>query len=201
MKSIKDTFETIHGIINALPVKVDMAVVGGYAVILHGVERTTLDVDFCLYSDLIRTSGTDAFFVLLKQHLPERFRAEVVQGSKVPEDPFKHDIIFLEDLRGEYPRMDLLIARYKWELEAIHRAEYLPGVSIPVLTKPYLAAMKLQATGLKDADDAANLIRLMTEGEKAITFKLAERTGRDKKLARLLAPPEEEVREIPDELL
>ena len=59
------------------------------------------------------------------------------------------------------------------------RAEHLPGVSIPVLTKPYLAAMKLQATGLKDADDAANHIRLMTEGEKAITFQLAERTGRD----------------------
>jgi hypothetical protein len=201
MKSIKDTFETIHGIINALPVKVDMAVVGGYAVILHGVERTTLDVDFCLYSDVIRTSGTDAFFVLLKQHLPERFRAEVVQGSKVPEDPFKRDVIFLEDRRGEYPRIDLLIARYKWELEAIKRAEHLPGVSIPVLTKPYLAAMKLQATGLKDADDAANLVRLMSEEEKAITFQLAERTGRDKKLARLLAPIEEEVREIPEELL
>ncbi|HWQ69990.1 MAG TPA: hypothetical protein VN494_08590 [Patescibacteria group bacterium] len=201
MKSIKDTFETIRGIISALPVKVDIAVVGGYAVILHGVERTTLDVDFCLYSDVIRTSGTDAFFALLTQHLPERFRAELVQGSKAPEEPFKHDIIFLEDLSGEYPRMDLLIARYKWELEAIKRAEHLPGVSIPVLTKPHLVAMKLQATGLKDADDAANLIRLMTEEEKAFTFKLAERTGRDKKLARLLASPEEEVREIPEELL
>jgi hypothetical protein len=43
MKSIKDTFETIRGIISALPVKVDMAVVGGYAVILHGVERTGRD--------------------------------------------------------------------------------------------------------------------------------------------------------------
>lgn len=97
MKSIKDTLETIRGIINALPVRVDMAVAGGYAVILHGVERTTLDVDFCLYADLIRTAGA--------------------------------------------------------------------------------------------------------EEEKAITFALAERTGRDKKLVRLLAPPEEEVREIPEELL
>ncbi len=61
--------------------------------------------------------------------------------------------------------------------------------------------MKLQATGLKDTDDAANLIRLMTEEEKAITFQLAKRTGRENKLARLLAPPEEEVREIPEELL
>jgi hypothetical protein len=201
MKSIKDTFETIRGIISALPVKVDMAVVGGYAVILHGVERTTLDVDFCLYSDIVRTSGTDAFFALLTRHLPKRFRAELVQGSKDPEEPFKHDIIFLEDLSGEYPRMDLLIARYQWELEAIKRAEHLPGVSIPVLTKPHLVAMKLQATGFKDADDAVNLVRLMTKEEKAITFQLAERTGRDKKLARLLAPPEEDVREVPEELL
>lgn len=201
MTSIKDTFETIHGIISALPVKVDIAVVGGYAVILHGIERTTLDVDVCLYSDVVRTSGTDAFFALLTQHLPERFRAELVQGSKIPADPFKHDIIFLEDLNGEYPRMDLLIARYQWELEAIKRAEHLPGISIPVLTKPHLVAMKLQATGFKDADDAVNLIRLMTEEEKAITFQLAERTGRGRKLARLLVPPEEDVRDIPEELL
>lgn len=53
MKSIKNTLQTIRGIINALPDKVEIALVGGYAVILHGVERTTLDVDFCLYTDLV----------------------------------------------------------------------------------------------------------------------------------------------------
>ncbi len=201
MRSIKDTFRTIRDIISALPDKVDMALAGGYAVILHGVERTTLDVDFCLYSDLIQSAGTEGFFSMLRSHLPARFQAELARGSLIPEDPFKHDVIFLEDTSGEFLRTDLLVARYKWELEAIKRAETLAGVPFPVLTKPYLVAMKLQATGLKDASDVVSLFRLMTAEEQAATFELARRTGREKKLARLLAPPEEEAQETPQELL
>lgn len=201
MKSIKDTLKTIQGIINALPVKVDIALAGGYAVILHGVERTTIDIDFCLYSDFLRSEDTDGFFRMLKKHLPERFKAKLIEGSKIPDDPFKHDIIFIEDKMKEFLRIDLLFARYKWELEAITKAEAVKGIPIPVLTKPYLAAMKLQSTGLKDASDVVNLISLMTDKEKVKTFELAKRTGRDKKLNRLLAPVEEEIQEMPEELL
>lgn len=70
-----------------------------------------------------------------------------------------------------------------------------------MLTKPYLAAMKFQSTGLKDASDVVNLISLMTDKERAKTFELAKRTGRDKKLNSLLAPVEEEIQETPEELL
>lgn len=201
MKSIKDTLETIRDIISALPVEVDIALIGGYAVILHGVERTTIDIDFCLYSKLIQSSDSDTFLDMLKKHIPERFQVELIQGSKIPDDPFKHDVIFIEDKMGDFLRIDLLIARYKWELEAIKHAETISGIPIPVLTKPYLVAMKLQSTGLKDASDVVTLMSLMTDDEKAKTFELAKRTGRDKKLARLLAPPEEKAQEIPEELL
>jgi hypothetical protein len=45
-------------------------------------------------------------------------------------------------------------------------------------------------------------MELMTEEEKAKTRELAKRIGREKKLDRLLSPPpEEEVREMPEEYL
>jgi len=184
-----------------LPGKTEIALAGGYAVILHGVERTTIDVDFCLYSSLIQSADSKSFFRLLKERLHGRFTARLIEGSKIPDDPFKHDVIFIEDKMGEYRRVDLLIARYKWELEALREAVTVKGIPIPVLARPYLAAMKLQATGLKDASDVVGLMRLMSGKEKAKTFELAKRTRRDKKLLRLLAPHEEKFQEIPEELL
>ena len=199
MKSIKDTLKIIRDITNALPVKVDIALVGGYAAIVHGVERTTIDVDFCVYSNSIHETNSSEFFKLLTNNLPERFSARLMQGTKIPDDPLKHDIIFLDDNTGEYERIDFLIARYKWELEGIEQAEQIEDIPLPVLSKPYLCAMKLQATGYKDAADVVALIALMTQEEKKKTFELAKQIGRDKKLARLLNPPPEEVNEMPPE--
>ena len=114
----------------------------------------------------------------------------------------KRDIIFIDDSEGEYERIDLLIAQYKWEMEGIEKAVHIADVPFPVLDKPCLATMKLQATGYKDAHDVVTLFDLMTDEEKAKTRELAKRTGRDKKLDRLLSPPpEEEVREMPEEYL
>ncbi len=199
MKSIEDTLKTIQDITSALPVKVDIAVVGGVAVILQGVERTTIDVDLCIYSNLIDRTNSSEFFKILTSRLPKRFSARLIQGSKIPDDPLKHDIIFLDDNAGEYERIDFLIARYKWELEGIEQAEQIENISLPVLSKPYLCAMKLQATGYKDAADVFALVALMTQEEKKKTFELAKQIGRDKKLARLLNPPPEEVNEMPPE--
>ncbi len=202
MKSILDTLKTIRDITNALPIKVNIVLTGGYAVIQHGVERTTLDLDFCVYADLIETSGTTEFFAILKNHLPKRFAAQLMQGSKIPEDPFKHDLIRISDTREEFLRVDLLIARYKWELEGMQLAETKKDMPIPVLSKPYLVAMKLIATGYKDAHDVVTLMALMTNEEETKARELAKRIGRDKKLERLLSPPpEEEVREMPEEYL
>lgn len=202
MKSIQDTLKIIRDITSALPVKVDIALVGGYALIAQGVERTTIDVDFCIYTDMISTQDSKVFFELLKKHIPPRFEAQLRQGSKIPDDPFKHDLIRLVDLQQEHFRIDLLIAFYKWEAEGLQQAENIQDIPIPVLSKPYLVAMKLQASGYKDAADVVALMELMTEEEKAKTFELAKRTHRDKKLVRLLnPPPEEDVREMPEEYL
>lgn len=54
MKSIGDTLKLVDGLVVKLKKenKVWIALIGGYAIIAHGVERTTLDVDFCIYNDL-----------------------------------------------------------------------------------------------------------------------------------------------------
>ena len=202
MKSIHDTLKIIRDITNAIPDKVYLALAGGYAAVLHGVERTTLDIDVCVYSDLIRSSDSKGFFALLNQHIPRRFAGELMQGSKKLDDPFQHDLIRIVDSRKEHFRIDLLIARYRWELDGLKEAQTFKEVPIPVLSKPYLAAMKLRASGYKDAHDVVSLMELMTEEEKAKTRQLARRIGREKKLKRLLSPPpEEEVREVAEEYL
>ena len=202
MKSIDDTLKIIRDITRAIPAKLDIVLIGGIAVILHGVERTTIDVDFSLYSDVIRDSGPSAFFDQLRAHLPKRFSARLMQVSKIPDDPLKHDIIVIDDNEGDYERIDLLIARYKWELEGIEQAVRLQGIPFPVLGKPHLVAMKLLATGYKDAHDVMTLMALMTDEERTKARELAQRMGREKKLDRLLSPPpEDEVREMPEEYI
>jgi hypothetical protein len=202
MKSIDDTLKIIRDITSAIPGKFDIVLIGGVAVIIHGVERTTIDVDFSVYSNVIRDAGSSAFFDQLKAHLPKRFSARLMQGSKIPNDPLKHDIIVIDDNEGDYERIDFLIARYKWELEGIEQAIRLQDIPFPVLAKPHLVAMKLLATGYKDAHDIVTLMALMTDEEKTKTRELAKRIGRGKKLDRLLTQlPEDEVRERPEEYI
>jgi hypothetical protein len=203
MRSIEDTLKIIQDIIKRFPADLDIALIGGYAAVLYGVERTTLDIDFCVYSSDIHSSGDSAdFYKLLSGCLPERFDARMIKGSSMQDDPFKHDVIFIEDKMGEFMGIDFLIARYKWELDAIRSAITVEGIPIRVITKPYLAALKLRSTWYKDAGDIVSLMNLMTEDEKAKTFELAKRIGRDKKLENLLSPPEEERHEdIREELL
>ena len=196
MKSIEDTLKIIQDIIKNFPGDLAVALIGGYSAVLHGVERTTLDIDFCVYSDIIHSSKDSAvFFNLLMKCLPERFEASMIKGSLIPDDPFKHDVIFIEDKMGEFMRIDFLIARYKWELDAIRTAVSMDGIPVPIVTKPYLAALKLRATGFKDASDIVTLVNIMSKDENEKTLELAKQIGRDKKLKELLS----QLREEPDE--
>lgn len=63
MKSISDTFGTIHAIISALPGEVKAGIVGGYIAILRGLERTTLHIDICLYFGISHERASDEIFV------------------------------------------------------------------------------------------------------------------------------------------
>lgn len=190
MKSIEDTLKLIDRIATSLAKhdEVNIALVGGYAAIAYGVERTTADVDFCIYTEIIHRQNTPVFIEILKSVIPETFEIRFIEGSKIMDDPFKHDVIFLHDRSGEYPKIDLIIARYKWELEGTQQAKPLEDIPFPVLPKPYLIAMKLKAGSLKDDFDVVELYNLLTEEEKAKTHELAKLIHKDKKLSRLLKP-------------
>lgn len=86
------------------------------------------------------------------------------------------------------PKIDFIIAKYKWELEGIKYAKPLEDIPFPVLPKPYLIAMKLKAGRLKDDNDIIELYSFLTEEEKTKTHELAKLIRRDKKLFYLLRP-------------
>lgn len=190
MRSIENTLSLVKELCDSLSktTGVYIALAGGYGVIAHGVERTTADIDFCLYADIIRDRDTKAFVELLQEVLPDNFTITLVEGSKIVDDPFKHDIVFIEDNAGEYPRIDIIIARYKWELEGIKLAKPLEDMPFPVLPKPYLIAMKLKADSLKDNYDAIELYRSLTADEREKTHELAKLIHKDKKLLTLIKP-------------
>lgn len=205
MKSIENTLKFIDDVVKSISEhgEVNIALMGGYGVISHGIERTTADVDFYIYSDVIHKGKTSTFVELLKKTIPENFKMELIEGSKNIDDPFKHDVIFINDKKGEYPRIDFIIPKYKWELEGIKEAEPLQDLPFPVLPKPYLIATKLKAGSLKDDYDITELYKLLTEEEKKKTLELAKTIKRDKKLDRLINPPviEESLEQDTEEIL
>lgn len=190
MKSIEDILRLINSIVGRLSEddEVNIALIGGYGAIAHGVERTTSDVDFCVYADTLHKKDTSFFAGLLKNVLPDNFEIMLIEGSKIMDDPFRHDVIFLSDKSGEYPRIDIIVARYKWELEGIKSAGPLEDIPFPVLPKPYLIAMKLKAGGLKDDNDVIELFELLADEEKEKTLELAKLIHMHRKLERLTKP-------------
>ncbi|MCP5108039.1 MAG: nucleotidyl transferase AbiEii/AbiGii toxin family protein [bacterium] len=202
MKSIEATLNLVSNIVSRVRKRYDIeiALAGGYAVIAHGVGRTTTDVDFYLYSERIQENPTE-FFELLKQEIPNHFNIKVVEGSKMLGDPFPYDILFLTDKSDEYPRIDFIIPRYKWELEGIRVSKSLEDIPFPVLPKPYLIAMKLRAGGPKDSFDVIELYSSLSEEEKIKTTQLAVLIKRDKNLAKLLETKEDKIEEPEDKEL
>jgi hypothetical protein len=167
------------------------ALIGGYSVIIHGYERTTRDVDFLVDADIRGDFGK-----ALSSFLKNRFSntpgvtVEYVPESTDPEDIFRHDLVIIRntDEQAVTPKIDLVLAKYNWELEGMSRAEPIEGVSVTLMPKPYLVAMKLKAGSPKDDLDIMELFSLMEDHEKQKTFELAKTVHRDRKLADLLTP-------------
>ena len=200
MKSIEDTLKFVTDIVCDLrkTIDIDIALVGGYAVISHGVGRTTMDVDFLLYSGYIQESSSK-FVDLFNRAVPADFELKWVEGSRMWGDPFPYDVIFLTDKSGEYPKMDFIIPRYKLELEGLKKAKPLKGFPFPVIPRPYLIAMKLRAGGPRDYADILDLFRLLDHREKEEAQQLAVLIKRDKTLRRLLEPEKMDQDEPADE--
>ena len=188
MKSIVDTLAVIKNVVTEFERETKnpalAALIGGYAVIFYGVERTTLDIDICFYSE--ETKPGASFYAFLRECLPDRFKPRFIEASKDPTDPLKHDLIIIDDAKGEYPRIDILVARYKWELEGLTNAKIVGKLSFPIMPLPYLLAMKLRADSRKDELDVLEMLKEMSKKEMEKAKELAKKAGRDRKLQSLL---------------
>jgi hypothetical protein len=179
-----------------------IALIGGYAVIAHGIERTTKDIDTLCIGSPYDSFGKD-LSKFLKEHLYDKgVKVEYLPQSHDIRDPFQHEIIYIRDPRGAVPRIDIIIARYKWELEGLLSSVPEKNMPVNLLPKPYLIAMKLKAGGPKDDYDVIELYQLLPAEEKGKTLELAKLIHLDKKLARLTRPRKlTEAKEDKDQLI
>ncbi|MBI4690517.1 MAG: hypothetical protein HY754_09670 [Nitrospirae bacterium] len=193
MKPILSTLNELQKLINKFSVETKykdtvIALIGGYAVIAHGIERTTKDIDTLCIGSPYDSFGKD-LSKSLKEYLSDKnVKVEYFPQSHDIHDPFQHEIIYIKDPKGVIPKVDLIIARYKWELEGLLSSEPEKTIPINLLPKPYLIAMKLKAGGPKDDYDVIELYGLLSAKEKKKTLELAKLIKKDKKLLRLITP-------------
>ena len=166
------------------------AIIGGEAVILHGIPRTTIDLDILFFcGDEANNIGSlvKKFAFFLRKDLGESFEVKDFEASKDPFDPLRHDLIIITDLEKQYKKLDILIPNYKWELEGLRSMPSPHAGSLQVYPKPYLVGMKLMAGGAQDEEDIRNLFFIMSESEKKKAWELARLIRRDNNLSRLLS--------------
>lgn len=138
-----------------------VALIGGYAAVYFGSERTTFDVDICFHSKDNEPGRT--FFDFLKRELPSNLKPRLFEDSKDPTDPLKHDIITISDSEEKYPRIDILVIRYKWELEGLEHAITPKKLSFPVIPAPEEELIKTRELAKKLRKDR-KLQALLKEG-------------------------------------
>lgn len=165
------------------------AIIGGEAIILHGIPRTTIDLDILFFcgDEKNNVSGLcKAFASFLRQELSERFEVEDFETSRDLFDPLRHDLIIITDSDKQFKKFDILIPNYKWELEGFKGMDSPESGPLQVYPKPYLACMKMMAGGAQDEEDIRNLFLIMSDSEKDKTWDLARLIRRDKNLSRIL---------------
>jgi len=165
------------------------ATVGGEAVIMHGIPRTTIDVDILLFcGDEKKDVGNigKAFASFLRQELGGKFEVENFEASKDPSDPLKHDLIIITDPENRFKKLDIWIANYQWELEGLKSMDAPHTGPLYPYPKEYLVGMKLMAGGAQDNEDIRNLFLVMSDSEKEKALGIARVIRRDKNLTRVL---------------
>jgi hypothetical protein len=166
------------------------AIVGGEAVIMHGIPRTTIDVDILLFcGDEKKDIGNigKVFASFLKQELGGKFEVKNFEASKDPSDPLKHDLIIITDPEKRFKKLDILIVNYQWELEGLKSMDSPHTGPLYPYPKEYLVGMKLMAGGAQDDEDIRNLFLVMSDSEKKKALGIARLIRRDKNLTRVLS--------------
>lgn len=165
------------------------AIVGGEAVILHGIPRTTIDIDILLTfmnQDGTSRDCTEELARFLRESLEKQCQVEAMNAASDPDDPLKHDIIILTDRKREFKKLDILMANFEWEMEGFRSMTEPCSDPLQPYPKPYLVGMKLMAGGPQDMEDIRGLLITMNDEEKDIASRLAEHIGRDRNLNEII---------------
>jgi hypothetical protein len=116
---------------------------------LHGVNRSTLDVDLFILDPAGLDRRTWASLAA------EGVVVEVRKGD--PDDPLAGVVRF--EVPKELP-VDVVVGKYTWQRKTIERARTarFAGVEVPVLTGVDLILLKLYAGGPQDAWDIQQIL-------------------------------------------
>lgn len=135
---------------------VGFALIGAGAMAVHGVARSTFDIDL---------------FTTDRSVLDDRFWTPAVLGEDVRPDVRKGDAddplagMVRIAAKGQRP-IDLVVGRPGWQEQVIRRARTatVQGVTLPVAVVPDLIALKLYAGGSQDAWDIEQLLAADHDG-------------------------------------
>jgi hypothetical protein len=132
------------------------AVIGAAAMSARGYPRQTLDFDLLVVDRLV----LEASFWRGWPKTPEIRKADSA-------DPLAGVVRF------ETPEIDIIVGRYRWQAEAIERAEEIQvaGRTLPVVTLSDLILLKLHAGGYRDAAD----VKMMLAGADETVVANVER--------------------------
>lgn len=128
---------------------IPFALVGAGALAVHGVARSTLDLDLLVTTPACLSAP---FWDDLR---PARVEATVRRGDD--DDPLA-GVVRLR--RGDENPVDVVIGRADWQAAAIGRARAseVDGAAVPVVTAADLVLLKLFAGGPQDAWDVTQLL-------------------------------------------
>lgn len=131
---------------------VDFAIAGGYAVVLHGVVRGTVDIDLviALNENNFEHAQEALHFLGLKSRLPItfkevfHFRKEYIANRNLIAWSFTHP-------KNPAQVVDIIITHDLSKMSTVNVS--LRGTKIPVLSKSVLIKMKKQAGRPQDLED------------------------------------------------
>ena len=135
------------------------AIIGAMALAVHGVTRSSEDVDVlvtdhgCLEADAWQALVADGVDVDLRRGDADDPLAGVVR------------------LRSRETQIDVIVGRGEWQNDVLTRARpaTLRGTAIPVVTAADLVLLKLYAGGPQDAWDVDQLLDAIPTIEDAVT--------------------------------
>ncbi len=143
------------------------AAVGGVALAIRGVSRSTFDVDLLTTDTAVLT---DPYWLL-----PERDGAQVEIRRGDGDDPLRGLVRLVA--RDERP-VDVVVGRGSWLEGVVGRAEpfALLDTTVPVVRAADLVLLKLHAGGTQDLWDVTQLLAGDREGDLAheVGSRLAE---------------------------